>query len=42
MKYSILLLTVSLPALTQIVNVESARMQSDTIGWQGGVGMGMS
>ena len=38
------LFTVTMASVTnaQIVNIESARMQSDTVGWQGGLGMGMS
>jgi hypothetical protein len=39
--FYILLLFVSQHARTQIVNIESARMQSDTVGWQGGVGMAL-
>lgn len=38
----ILLFTVLLSSQAQIVNIESARMQSDTVGWQGGFGTGMS
>jgi|CXWL01.1.fsa_nt_gi hypothetical protein len=40
--FCIVLLVVLLPATAQIVNTESARMQSDTTGWQGGAGLGMS
>lgn len=39
--FYILLLSISLPAIAQIVNTESARMQSDTVGWMGGAGLAM-
>lgn len=37
-----LLLLLAGTARSQIVNIESARMQSDTVGWQGGVGVALS
>lgn len=40
--FYILLLTLSLPITAQIVNTESARMQSDTVGWMGGFGTAIS
>lgn len=36
------LLIVSIQATAQIVNTESARMQSDTVGWMGGFGTAIS
>lgn len=38
----LLLLFIYAKASSQIVNVESSRMQSDTVGWKGGVGAGVS
>jgi Protein of unknown function, DUF481 len=37
-----IILCVALPAGAQIINVESARMQSDTVGWMGGGSAAMS
>ena len=38
----LILLIIYAEASSQIVNVESSRMQSDTVGWKGGVGAGVS
>ena len=38
----LLLLIIFSSASSQIVNVESSRMQSDTVGWKGGVGAAVS
>jgi hypothetical protein len=40
--YCSVFLDMALPAAAQIVNVESARMQSDTVGWMGGGGLSMT
>jgi hypothetical protein len=40
--YSSALLLIVSPACAQIVNIESARMQSDTTGWMGGGALGLS
>ncbi|MEO5946384.1 MAG: DUF481 domain-containing protein [Chitinophagaceae bacterium] len=37
-----LLLIIYAEASSQIINVESSRMQSDTVGWKGGVGAALS
>ncbi len=37
-----IILGTALQTSAQIVNVESARMQSDTVGWMGGAGLAMS
>lgn len=39
---SILISIYSFPAASQIVNIESSRMQSDTVGWLGGLGTAFS
>jgi len=38
----LLLFSISIAASSQIVNTESARMQSDTVGWLGGAGLAFS
>jgi len=40
--FYIVVLSIAWPAAAQIVNIENARMQSDTVGWQGGFGTAIS
>ena len=40
--YCLAFMGTAFPSAAQIVNVESARMQSDTVGWMGGAGLGMT